>query len=288
MTYLRMHSFPVLAALFLAIVLPVAGLMTASGPAQADEREDIERFLEITGFDAALDSISFSAESAPDMLGLDPGSFGADWRRLSRQVFDRTVMRGMALEILTATLDRDMLDHAVAFYATDLGQRLVAAENASHLDEDDEARQYKGRVLADDLKQSGDTARLDTFDRMLDAIDASGNGIRAWQEIQVRFLLTAGAAGVIELKLDEQGLRSLLARQEEELKQAMRVSGLAAAAWTYRDFSTEELNVYVGALTDPLMQKVYELLNAVQYEITANRFEVLAVRMTELHPVEDI
>jgi hypothetical protein len=288
MIHLKKRSFPALAALFPLIVLTVAALMMPGAAARAGEREDIERFLEITGFDAALDSISFSAESAPDMLGLDPGAFGADWRRLSGQVFDREVMRAMALEILTATLDRDMLDHAVGFYATDLGQRLVKAENASHLDEDDEARQYKGRVLADDLKSSGETARLETYHRMLDAIDASSNGIRAWQEIQVRFLLTAGAAGVIELKVDEQGLRNLLAGQEDELKEAMRVSGLAAAAWTYRGFSTEELDVYVQALTDPLMQKVYELLNAVQYEITANRFEVLAVRMAKLHPVEDI
>jgi hypothetical protein len=36
------------------------------------------------------------------------------------------------------------------------------------------------------------------------------------------------------------------------------------------------------------MQEVYELLNAVQNEITANRFEVLAYRMAEMHPGQDI
>ncbi len=32
------------------------------------------------------------------------------------------------------------------------------------------------------------------------------------------------------------------------------------------------------------MKLVYELMNAVQYEIMANRFEKLAARMAELHP----
>ena len=36
------------------------------------------------------------------------------------------------------------------------------------------------------------------------------------------------------------------------------------------------------------MQEVYELLNAVQYEIMANRFEVLAAKMANLHPGQDI
>ena len=36
------------------------------------------------------------------------------------------------------------------------------------------------------------------------------------------------------------------------------------------------------------MQRVYELLNAVQYEITANRFEALAYRMSDVEPGQDI
>jgi len=36
------------------------------------------------------------------------------------------------------------------------------------------------------------------------------------------------------------------------------------------------------------MQGVYVLMNAVQYEIMANRFEVLAVRMADLQPGQDL
>jgi hypothetical protein len=41
-------------------------------------------------------------------------------------------------------------------------------------------------------------------------------------------------------------------------------------------------------LEHPLMQQVYALLNAVQYEITANRFEALAYRLQDLQPAQDL
>ena len=273
--------------LILVTVLAVASL-PISGPARAAEREDIETFLKITGFDAALESISFSAESAPDMLGLDPGQFGQDWQHLSRQVFDSGEMHEMALEILSATLDQDMLDHAVEFYRGELGQRLVIAENTAHLDDDDDARIRQGDKLLAAMAEAGETRRITIFDDMERAINSAGTGLRALQEIQIRFLLTASASGVIRLQLDEEGLRALMKEQEAELTRILRDSSRAGAAWTYRDFSTEDLDRYVEALEHPVMQKVYELLNAVQYEITANRFEVLAVRMAELHPGQDI
>jgi hypothetical protein len=63
---------------------------------------------------------------------------------------------------------------------------------------------------------------------------------------------------------------------------------MASSAYAYQDFSDEEVRSYVRALETPLMQEVYELLNAVQYEITANRFEALAYQMKGLGQGEDI
>jgi hypothetical protein len=72
------------------------------------------------------------------------------------------------------------------------------------------------------------------------------------------------------------------------MRMSMRASNLAASAYTYQGFSDADRKLYVEALETPLMQRVYELLNAVQFEITANRFEELAFRMKELGQGEDI
>ncbi|WP_122073773.1 DUF2059 domain-containing protein [Pseudophaeobacter sp. EL27] len=256
-------------------------------PAQAAERGKVEAFLEVTGFDVALDSIALSASDAPRMLGLSAGDFGSEWTRLSRAVFNQEKMRELALDILTETLEEEALSHAAAFYASDLGQRLVTAENASHLVAEGDTKQAAGERIIADLVKAG-SKRVALYHRMSRAIDAAGSGLKSLQQIQFRFLMAANAAGVIELQLDAEGLRAFQRDQEAEMRIALRASNLAASAYTYQGFSEAEVEAYVEALETPLMQQVYELLNAVQFEITANRFEALAYRMKELGQGEDI
>ncbi len=268
--------------LFLAL-----GLMVLAWPLHAADRDRIDAFLKTTGFDVALDSIAFASASAPDMLGMEPNSFGSDWTRITEEVFDTEVMHAIAVDILSETLSDEALLHAVEFYASDLGQRLVEAENASHMMEDDEAKQAEGRALVARMVEDG-SDRLELLKRLNRAVDSGDTALRALQEIQLRFLLAAAAAGVIELQADPQDMREMLKRNEGSMRRALQASALAGAAYTYQDFSKEDLEAYAEALENPLMQEVYQLLNAVQYEIMANRFEVLAVEMADLHPVQDI
>ncbi len=271
----------------LFIVTTFTALSLFSASLSAAERERIEAFLTTTGFDVALESIAFASASAPEMLGIDPKGFGSDWSRLTNEVFDTGEMHETAVQILEQTLSDDALTHAVEFYASDLGQRLVVAENASHMNEDDEAKQLEGQAIVADLIKEG-SMRVEDLKRMNRAIDSSGTSLRALQEIQLRFLLAASASGVIELNLDGDQLREMMKRNEPGMRQALQLSALAGAAYTYQDFSDEEVIAYADALEQPLMQEVYELLNAIQYEIMAMRFEVLAARMAELHPAQDI
>ncbi|SDC09307.1 DUF2059 domain-containing protein [Ruegeria marina] len=279
MIHLRPARWMPLAAIVLLLSLAVL-------PARAADRTRIEAFLVTTGFDVALDSIALSSASAPQMLGLDAEAFGQQWRDLAGEVFDTDAMRSDALDILEETLSDDALDHAVAFYASDLGQRLVVAENASHM-EDDELKQEAGQAIVSELVRHGST-RVEWLKRMNRAIDSSGTALRALQEIQLRFLLAASAAGVIELDMDTEDLRTLLRRNETELRNSLQISALAGAAFTYQAFSDSEVQTYTEALEQPLMQEVYELLNAVQYHIMADRFERLATRMAGLQPTQDL
>lgn len=277
----RTHRFvlPLFALLVALVLLPM--------PSVAANRDRIEAFLTTTGFDVALESIALASGSAPQMLGIDPEGFGSDWTRLTEEVFDTEIMHETAVSILEQTLSDEALSHAVEFYASDLGQRLVEVENASHMSDDEEAKQREGQEIVSGLVQEG-SQRLEHFKRMNQAIDSSGTALRALQEIQVRFLLAASASGVIDLQLGADDLRLMLRQNEGQMRQSLQLSALAGAAYTYKDFSDADVQAYVEALEQPLMQEVYELLNAIQYEIMAMRFEVLATRMAELHPAQDI
>ena len=79
MTALRFVTVPLVLVLAL-VLMPRA--------AEAAERAKIEAFLNVTGFDVALESIRLSAESAPQMLGLQAEDFGSEWTRLANDVFD--------------------------------------------------------------------------------------------------------------------------------------------------------------------------------------------------------
>lgn len=281
MMYMRFSHSRIAQAVVTCLFVCLAPLATAA------DRGKVEAFLEVTGFDAALESIKYSASSAPDLLGVDAGDFGISWTQMTKQVFDVAQMREMAIDILEQTLSEDLLTHAAAFYATDLGQRLVEVENASHLDPDDEAKQLGGEQLVADMVEEG-SPRLEIFKRMNRAVDSSGTSVRAIQQVQMRFLLAASAAGVIELRLDADELAAMFKAQEGDMRLAVAQSALATAAYVYRDFSDEDVEAYTLALESEDMKTVYELMNAVQYEIMANRFEVLATKLAGLQPAQDI
>lgn len=272
---------------FLAACCLLAMAFTIPNLARAADRDRLDAFLEVTGFDVALESIKLASGSAPEMLGIDPGAFGSEWTRLSDEVFDTDLMQGLALDILEKTLSDDLLIHAADFYASDLGQRLVVAENASHMYEDDATKQAEGEALVAGMVETDDP-RLELIKRMNAAIDSAGHSTRAVMEIQIRFYLAASAAGVINLRMDADELRAFMEAQEDDFRLALQQSALKGATYTYQSFSEQDLEAYAEALEHPDMQQVYALMNAVQFEIMANRFEELASRMADLRPGQDI
>lgn len=268
---------PVLACLFLAV---------QALPAKAADRARLEAFLTVTGFDVALESIALSAEHAPEMLGMSRSDFGSSWSVMAEQVFAPERMHGMALDMLENTLSDELLTHAADFYASDLGARLVEVENASHL-ADEEMKAETGEALLARYREAT-PERVELLEALVSAVDNGEHGVRAVQEIQVRFLMAASHAGVLDGEIDEAALRAIMAETAEELRESIAASSLVATAYTYRDFTDEELAAYVDALRQDEMQQVYELMNAIQHEVMADRFEHLADRMAGVHLGEEL
>lgn len=261
--------------------------LTVASLARAASSDRLESFLEVTGFDVALESIKYSADSAPAMLGIQSDAFGARWQTTVDQVFDTGKMHSEAITILAQTLEPDLLEHAVDFYSSGLGQRLVEAENASHMEDDDAFKSESGEAIIAGLVRLG-APRLGLLKRLNAAAGSADASVHAIQEIQVRFLMAAAAAGIIDLNMDEADLRETLARQEGELRLQLQTNGLSGSAYTYQAFSDDEIEAYAAALEDDRMQQVYELMNAVQFQIMADRFEELAREMQDLRPSQEL
>tara|TARA_R110002110_G_scaffold100205_1_gene255493 strand:+ start:404 stop:1249 length:846 start_codon:yes stop_codon:yes gene_type:complete len=277
------YRFPLIALCLLAF----SGLASLSTPAKAADPARLEAFLEVTGFDVALESIRLSADSAPAMLGLQAEDFGSEWSRLVREVFATDIMHDMALEILGNTLSDDLLNHAADFYAGDLGKRLVQVENKSHMVEEDGLKSETGTEIIDGLVRIG-SPRVAILNRLNGATNVEDTSIKAIQEVQIRFLMAAASAGVIELRMEEPDLREAMRAQQDELRTSIKANALASSAYTYQAFSDDEVATYADALENTKMQEVYALMNAVQYEIMANRFEAVAERLADMQPSQDL
>ena len=72
------------------------------------------------------------------------------------------------------------------------------------------------------------------------------------------------------------------------MRTSIKANALANAAFTYQAFSDDEMTTYAAALENPKMQEVYALMNAVQYEIMANRYEAVAARLSGMQPSQDL
>jgi hypothetical protein len=274
-----------------ALMIPVAamllGLNALTAASDTPDRDSLESFLEVTGFDVALESIALSADAAPQMLGLQADDFGSEWQRLVGDVFKTDLMHDMAVELLEKTLTDKLLTHAADFYASDLGQRLVVAENSSHMVEDDGLKSESGGQIIEGLNGI-ESPRVALLQRLNAASGSEDNSLRSIQEIQIRFLMAAAGAGVIELQMDEPDLREAMRSQEDETRKMLRQSALEGAAYTYQAFSDAEVIAYAEALEHPDMLQVYDLMNAVQYEIMADRFEAVAERLRVMQPSQDL
>jgi hypothetical protein len=172
------------------------------------------------------------------------------------------------------------------FYASDVGQRLVAAENQGHMTPS-EQKFGEGTALVEAMIAASDP-RIELFRALTDAVGSQEVSQRAVVEIQVRFLLAAASAGALPQGPDEAELRAILTAQAKASAAQTEFFGLVSNAYTYRDISTADLEAYLEALRTPDMRQVYEILNATQFQVMIERYEKLGARLSELAPQQDL
>jgi hypothetical protein len=264
----------------------VFALFMTSFSLQAADRTKAIAFMEVTGFDVSLRSMRVSAADAPAMLGLDAEDFGLSWSRLADEIFEPAQIEQDALSILERALRDDVLMHVSAFYASNLGQRLVDAENESHFTGDSKKREL-GHKLAVSLENRG-SPQPQYFRDMANDIGSIESSIRSYREVQVRFLMAAMSAGLMQRQLDEADLRKILSLQDTEIKSAMMENIIVSNAYTYRKFSDLEVEQYRDALATKEMREVYALMNAIHFTLMAERYEKMALKMADLNPSQSL
>lgn len=270
----------------IAGALVLASAMLWGLAASAAERAEYREFLEITGFDVAITSMQQGAMAGPGITGEAADAFGRQYTALAERVFDPDLMLERAIDMMEAVLPEALLEHGVAFYGSELGQRLVQVENASHVTEDD-LRYAEGQEIVERLGEDN-PARLEDYAAMMNAIGGVESSLRAVLEVQLRYLLAAMAAGSVDIDYSEAELRALLEEQAPEIRNNITRFSMLGAAYTYRDLSDADIGAYRAALEEEAMRQVYEILNAIQFQVMAERYEALAEALPDLTPEQEL
>jgi Uncharacterized protein conserved in bacteria (DUF2059) len=267
-----------------ALAVVLLGLAPAAFAAA--DRGKLSAFVAVTGYDVVIDSLQQGAMAGPGMVGDAPATFGRQYTELAEKIFDPAEMNARALDILAAVMPDALVDAGADFYASDLGQRLVAVENAAHM-ADGKTKFAEGQTIVADLV-AHDPDRLELLKAMSGAIGSEETGRKAIVEIQLRFMLAAMAAGAMPQGPSEDELRALLDGQARANAARTEMFEMISNAYTYRDISDADVAAYVAALKTPELRQVYEILNATQYQVMIERYEALGARLGGLKPQKDL
>lgn len=254
----------------------------------AASEEKVAEFLTVTGFDVAIDGLPSSADNAPKILGLEKSDFGPGFDAAAERAFDLSVMRPKAVQMISENLTDEELDHAIAFYSTELGQRLVATENASHLDDDVSARQERGGLILAELEPEAQEERVDVLKVLAEASVTMEDSLKGQVGAQFRFLVAADYEDLYTLALPESMMYNLLLSTMLGMEGEILMDAVVSSAATYEDFSNEELATYTAALQKEDMQSVYEVMDNVYFELLGDGFEKLAREMAQLGVSEEL
>lgn len=254
----------------------------------AASEEKVNEFLNVTGFDVAIDSLPSSADNAPTMLGLEKSDFGPGFEAGAQRAFDLSVMRPKAVEMILENLSDEEIEHAIAFYSSELGRRLVVSENASHVEDDVSARQGRGGMILAQMGPEEQEERVDVLKVLAEASVTMEESLTNQAGAQFRFLVAADYEDLYTLALPEGMMYNLLLATMLEMKNDILMDAVVSSAATYEDFSNEELATYTAALQEEDMQSVYEVMDNVYFELLGDGFEKLAREMAQLGVSEEL
>lgn len=152
-----------LVGVLFGLILTIASPVAAS---QADRLADILRIGEV--IDVMRDEgRAFGAELNNDMLD---GQGGAVWAAQIERIYDRDVMENAVRRALSDRMTDAEIARSIAFYDTELGQRILTLETSARQAMADSTVEEIARATFRELKQEGDP-RFDEITRFVEIND---------------------------------------------------------------------------------------------------------------------
>ncbi|MEM6305465.1 MAG: DUF2059 domain-containing protein [Pseudomonadota bacterium] len=198
-----------------------------------------------------------------EMLG---GSGGTGWQVQVTAIYDPERMVELVRAALGDVLEPDELEAVIAFYASDLGTKIVSLENSARVamgaqDVEDAARARLAEL------EGTDNARL----AMVRALEASGDMINrnVTSAMNSNFQFLRGMADGDGVQMSEEEMLSQVAGDIDEITEDTRGWLLSYFLLAYHPLSDAELQTYIDFLNTP----AGDALNRAYFEGFGQAFE---------------
>jgi hypothetical protein len=229
-------------AAFLAFAAPALAETVVEQPAAT---VSIARLGEVMQLDELFEvlrdeGVAHGATMEADMF---PSGGGDAWTAAVSHIYDARVLRARFNEALQAELAShpEAMAEIIAFFASDLGQRIVSLEIEARRAFLDTATEEAARVAADEQASSRDF-KVDLIRRMIEAADLLEMNVAGAMSGNLAFMQGMSLTGVYGTAMPEDQMLSDVWAQEEQTR-------ADTSSWLY---------AYLGLAYDPLTEAEFQ------------------------------
>lgn len=227
------------------LVLSALALLTClvvAAPVRAERVDDLMDALQIESMLGIMrtEGMAYGEELAGDML---PGGSSGMWRDLLSQIYDPDRMRAVVRSGISETIDETDPEPLIAFFSSDLGQRIVQLELSAREAMIDDTVEEAAREAYRDLK-ADNAPRLDQLRRFVevnDLLEANVTGA-----LNASFKFYSGLVDGGGLRLSEGDILSDVWAQEEDTREDTREWLYAYLLLAYEPLEDEDLDAYIA------------------------------------------
>ena len=211
--------------------------------------EEIRHLAEVLMVDATVEmmrdeGIEFGTELAdPQRSGSSP----EHWRERLGQIYALPLMRQLFVDTLQQQLaqDRDTLRDGLAFFGSELGQRILTLEVEARRTLTDEVAEEAAKLSFAEMQAASDP-RVEMIYRLAELNDLVEANVVMTLNANLAFLKAAGQGGAAGEGMDEEQMLSMIWVREEAVRADAEAWIYPYLTFSYASLRDEELEKYMA------------------------------------------
>jgi hypothetical protein len=250
-----MPRLPLALAALLSVAAPVLAQTADTAPPVvapiSDKVAALSVAMQLDELFAVLrdEGVAYGVTLETDMF---PGGGGPAWTEAVSRIYDVAALRTRFDAVLQEELAGapDLVDDLLAFYATDLGARVVGLEIEARRAFIDDAAEDAARVAADRRRADRDP-RLAQLDRFIQAGDLLEMNVAGALSGNLAFLSGMNETGVYGQKMPQDEIMSDVWGQEAQIRDDTEAWLHAYLGLAYQPLTEAELESYIAFMESP-------------------------------------